>query len=123
MLHGVFGMLPPDPARRLPDPPRPLSEPAPAALRDFDSGAEPVRPRVAELALVFPPAGATMILSRGDRFRPIPLRARGGARPVRWLVNGRPMDQPVWRPDGPGAATVTALDRLGQSASASIWVE
>ena len=123
LLHGVFGLLPPDPARRLPEPVRPLSEPPPLALRDFDHGAEPARARVAKLALDFPPDGATLKLSRRGRFRPVPLRARGGAGPVRWLINGRPVDDAVWRPDGPGAATITALDTRGQSARATVWVE
>ena len=123
LLHAVFGLLPPDPARRLPEPDRPHSEPAPPALRDFDEGAGPAGPWVAKLALDFPPDGATLKLSRRGGFRPVPLRAKGGAGPVRWLVNGRPMDDPVWRPDGPGAATITALDNRGQSARATVWVE
>ena len=123
LLHAVFGLLPPDPARQLPEPARPLSEPAPLALRDFDHGAEPAGARMAKLALDFPPDGATLKLSHRGRLRPVPLRVRGGAGPVRWLVNGRPVDDAVWRPDGPGAATITALDTRGQSARATVWVE
>ena len=123
LLHGVFGLLPPHPARRLPEPARPLSEPAPLALRNFDNGAGHGRPAMPKLTLDFPPDGATLKLSRRGSFRPVPLRARGGAGAVRWLVNGRPVNEPVWRPDGPGAATVTALDTLGQAAGATVWVE
>lgn len=123
LLHGVFGMLPPGSDRRLPEPARPLSEPPPSALRDFDNGADSARPAAPTLALDFPPDGATLKLSRPGRFRPVPLRAKGGAGPVRWLVNGRPVDGTVWRPDGPGAAVITALDTRGQSAKATVWVE
>ena len=123
LLHGVFGLLPPDPDRRLAEPARPLSEPAAPGLRDLEHGAEPADPRVARLALDFPPDGATLKLSRPGRFRPVPLTARGGAGTVRWLVNGRPMDDAVWRPDGPGAATITAVDTHGQWAKATVWVE
>ena len=122
LLHGVFGLLPADPARRLPEPARALSEPAPLALRDFDSGTKPAGPPVPKLTLDFPPDGATLKLSRGGRFRPMPLRAKGGA-DVRWLVNGRPVENDVWRPDGPGAATIAALDTRGQWARATVWVE
>ena len=123
LLHGVFGLLPPRPDRRLPEPARPLLEPAPPGLRDLEHGAEPAGLRVAKLALDFPPDGATLKLSHRGRFRPVPLRTKGGAEPVRWLVNGRPVDNAIWRPDGPGAATITALDTVGQAARATVWVE
>ncbi len=123
LLHAVFGLLPPDPHRRLRKPLRPLSEPAPPALRYLDRAAGPAGRRVAKLALDFPPDGATLSLSRRGRFRPLPLKAKGGASPVRWLVNGRPLKDAVWRPDGPGAATITALDAGGQWARATVWVE
>ena len=123
LLHGVFGLLPSDPARRLLEPARALSEPAPLALRDFDNGTKLAGPPVPKLTLDFPPDGATLKLSRGGRFRPMPLRAKGGAGPVRWLVNGRPVENDVWRPDGPGAATITALDTPRQWAGATVWVE
>ena len=123
LLHAVFGLLPPDPDRRLPDPSLPLSDPPPAALRDLDHGAGHAGAPVAELSLDFPPAGATLKLSRRGRFRPVPLKARGGAGAVRWLVNGRPIGGALWRPVGPGAATIAALDSRGQSARVTVWVE
>jgi penicillin-binding protein 1C len=57
------------------------------------------------------------------------LAARGGALPLRWLVNGRPVDsepfrrQAEWQPDGRGAAQVTVIDGLGRSASAKVWLK
>lgn len=123
LLHAVFGLLPQDPGRALAKPVQPLSAPAPVALRRFDHGLRPDNPAVPALALVFPPDGATLDLSRQGRFRPLPLRAEGGAGQLRWLVNGRLLDDPVWRPDGPGAASITAMDRLGQTVRSTVWIE
>ena len=123
LLRAVFGLLPLDPARKLPKPVRPLSEPAPLALRTLANGFASDDPEVPDLVLDFPPDGATLDLSRGGRFRPLPLRAKGGVGAIRWLVNGRPLERSPWHPDGPGAATISALDALGRSASATVWVE
>ncbi len=123
LLRAVFGLLPRDPTRKLPTPVRPLSEPAPLALRKLGNAFEPDAAQAPELVLDFPPDGVALDLSRGGRFRPLPLRARGGVAPIRWLVNGRPLDKASWHPDGPGAATITAFDTLGRSATASVWVE
>lgn len=123
LLNGVFGLLSTGAERQLPKPARPLSEPAPLALRtlaDDLAFADPARP---ELALAFPPDGVTLALSRRGGFRPLPLRARGGVGEIRWLANGRPLQDAVWHPDGLGAATITALDALGRSASSTVWVE
>lgn len=123
LLRAVFGLLPRDPTRELSRPVRLLSEPAPRALRRLERGFESVGPDVPDLVLDFPPDDVALDLSRGGRFRPLPLRARGGVGPIRWLVNGRPLEGASWHPDGPGAATISALDGLGRSASATVWVE
>jgi penicillin-binding protein 1C len=123
LLDAVFGLLPRDAARALAKPVHPLSAPAPMALRGFDHGLWPADPAIAALALVFPPDGATLDLSRQGRFRPLPLRAEGSAGPLRWLVNGRLLDGPVWHPDGPGAASIMATDGLGRTVRSTIWIE
>ena len=123
LLRAVFGLLPLDPTRKLPKSVRPLSEPAPLALRKLENGFESEDPEVPDLVLDFPPDGVALDLSRGGRFRPLPLRAKGGVGAIRWLVNGRPLEKSPWHPDGPGAATISALDALGRSASATVWVE
>ena len=123
LLRAVFGLLPRDPTRELSRPVRLLSEPAPRALQRLERGFESVGPDVPDLVLDFPPDDVALDLSRGGRFRPLPLRARGGVGPIRWLVNGRPLEGASWHPDGPGAATISALDGLGRSASATVWVE
>ena len=123
LLHDVFKLLPPDLARRLPEPVRPLSEPAPPALQAFHNRAEPADPPVVKLAVHFPPDGVTLKLSRWGRFRPVRLKATGGAGPVRWLVNGRLLDGTVWQPEASGVVTLTALDARGHRARATVQVK
>ena len=123
LLHDVFKLLPPDLARRLPEPVRPLSEPAPPALQAFHNRAEPADPPVVKLAVHFPPDGVTLKLSRWGRFRPVRLKATGGAGPVRWLVNGRLLDGTVWQPEASGVVTLTALDARGHRARTTVQVK
>ena len=123
LLRAAFGLLPRDPTRELPEPDRPLSEPAPRALWTLADGFKSDDPELPDLVLDFPPDGVALDLSRGGGFRPLPLRARGGVGAILWLVNGRPLERTSWHPDGLGAATITALDARGRSASATVWVE
>jgi penicillin-binding protein 1C len=105
----------------------------PANLRQF-------RPRGGAMAhgggrktaikVAFPIDGALLELAPADRALPsLILRADGGALPLRWLVNGRPINslpyrrQAEWAPDGRGAVRVTVVDRNGQSASSSVWIK
>jgi len=101
----------------------------PVNLRRFDpqpgleSGAAPQV--VAGPAIQNPVDGATLDLASAS----LVLTARGGALPLRWLVNGKPIDsapfrrQAEWSPDGKGAARVTVVDGLGRSASAEVWLK
>ena len=101
----------------------------PVNLRRFDpqpgleSGATPVA--VAGPKIQSPVDGATLDLAQAS----LVLSARGGALPLRWLVNGKPVDsepfrrQAEWLPDGRGAARVTVVDGLGRSASAEVWLK
>jgi penicillin-binding protein 1C len=101
----------------------------PANLKRFDpqpgleSGASPQM--LAGPKIQSPVDGATIDLARAS----LVLNARGGALPLRWLVNGKPIDsapfrrQAEWQPDGRGAARVTVVDGLGRSASAEVWLK
>ncbi|WP_395020234.1 penicillin-binding protein 1C [Dongia sp.] len=101
----------------------------PVNLRRFDpqpgaeSGASPQT--LAGPAIQSPVDGATLDLSSSS----LVLTARGGALPLRWLVNGKPIESPPfrrqaeWDPDGKGAARVTVIDGLGRSASAEVWLK
>jgi penicillin-binding protein 1C len=105
----------------------------PANLREF-------RPRAgatdegdgsrSAIKVAFPVDGALLELAPADR--PLPsliLQADGGALPLRWLVNGQPINslpyrrQAEWLPDGRGAVRVTVIDRDGRSASAAAWIK
>jgi penicillin-binding protein 1C len=86
--------------------------------------------RKAAVKVAFPVDGALLELAPADQ--PLPsliLQADGGALPLRWLVNGRPISslpyrrQAEWGPDGRGAVRVTVVDRDGRSASSSIWIK
>ena len=78
------------------------------ALR-FDDGA----PRI-----TFPPDAAEMDLR--DLAGGLPLQAEGGTRPLRWLVDGRPLGstalsrQATLRPDGPGFLEIAVVDAQGR---------
>lgn len=123
LLNAMFDLLPTDPTRELSKPIHPLSEPAPFALRTFENNFVSVDHAVSDLVLKFPPDGVTLKLSRRGSFRSLPLQAQGGVGDTHWLVNGRPLNNTILLPDGPGAAMITVLDVLGRSASSSIWVE
>jgi len=80
---------------------------------------------IAGPSIQMPVDGATVDVAQAS----LVLTARGGALPLRWLVNGRPIDsepfrrQAEWLPDGRGAAQVTVIDGLGRSASAKVWLK
>jgi penicillin-binding protein 1C len=105
----------------------------PANLRTFR-----VRPGAAinEIAaaktvrISYPVDGATLELAGTDQPLPaLALQANGGALPLRWLVNGLPIDsqpyrrQAQWQPDGRGQVRVTVIDRDGNSASSAVWIK
>jgi penicillin-binding protein 1C len=101
----------------------------PVNLRRFDpqpgseSGASPEM--IAGPAIQSPVDGATLDLARSS----LVLTARGGSLPLRWLVNGKPIEsapfrrQAEWAPDGRGSTRVTVIDGLGRSASAEVWLK
>jgi penicillin-binding protein 1C len=76
------------------------------------------------LAVTFPPNGALVELEPDGKGKPyLPLTAEGGEKPLRWLVNGRPVSsaehrrQATWRADGEGFVRVTVIDATGKTAS------
>ncbi|MCC8987002.1 MAG: penicillin-binding protein 1C [Candidatus Contendobacter sp.] len=81
------------------------------------------------LSITFPMTGSMVELpSQNGGLAELPLTAKGGVKPLRWLVNGRPLAGSSWRrdafwsPDGEGLARITVLDQSGQSASAEVWI-
>jgi penicillin-binding protein 1C len=80
--------------------------------------------------IAYPVDGATLELAGTDQPLPsLTLQANGGALPLRWLVNGLPIDsqpyrrQAEWQPDGRGQVRVTVIDRDGNSASSAVWIK
>jgi penicillin-binding protein 1C len=80
--------------------------------------------------IAYPVDGATLELAGADQPLPsLTLQANGGALPLRWLVNGLPIDsqpyrrQAQWHPDGRGQVRVTVIDRDGNSASSAVWIK
>ena len=74
--------------------------------------------------IAFPPDGAVVELNDADPA--LVLRADGGAKPLRWIVDGTPLPavdswaQTEWTPRGEGFSRVTVIDAEGRSATANI---
>ncbi len=128
ILFRAFGLLPPapPPAPGRPPPGVVLAENAdlPAHLRRFDSVARNLA-ATAPLSIAFPPGGAIVELERkrrGPGYDALPLAAAGGRKPLKWLVNGRPIAsnryrrQASWTPDGEGFVRITVIDADGRVA-------
>ena len=76
---------------------------------------------------MFPPDGAVVELEGGET--DVVIEASGGARPLRWLVNGQVIETSprrrhvVWRPDGAGFSRITVIDAKGRSTTAQVRVQ
>jgi penicillin-binding protein 1C len=95
----------------------------PGATMDDAASARSVR-------IAYPVDGAALELAGADQALPsLTLQANGGTLPLRWLVNGLPIDsqpyrrQAEWHPDGRGEVRVTVIDRDGNSASSAVWIK
>ncbi|MFN4091111.1 MAG: penicillin-binding protein 1C, partial [Alphaproteobacteria bacterium] len=79
------------------------------------------------LQVLSPANGSTVVLAAGGA-REVALRAAGGTRPLRWLVDGRPLDSAphrrdaLWRPEGPGFHRIVVVDAEGRSAALNLRV-
>ena len=74
--------------------------------------------------IAFPPDGAVVELNEADPA--LILRADGGSKPLRWVVDGTPLPagdayaQTEWQPREEGFVRVTVIDAEGRSASSRI---
>ncbi len=110
VLFHVFGLLPAE--ADVPDVPPQAPNPVAPDLARMSSGSA--------LRMMFPPGNVELAY---DPASPIDLRAAGGQPPYRWIADGTPLPpamHPLWRPDGPGFAHLTVVDRAGHSASADV---
>jgi penicillin-binding protein 1C len=93
----------------------------PSRLQRLDPGPLPGA-SAAGPKILYPPDGA-LVEWRGEE---VPLEAAGGKRPLRWLVDGKPLPPPVprrpiyWQPEGVGFAHVTVIDSDGRSAHSTV---
>lgn len=138
ILFRAFGLLPP--------PATPLLRPAPdgvllasngdlpSRLRYFDPGVSADHAAIAfrnsEIRIDFPLDGTVVdLFDDSSEADSLPLQADGGRRPLRWLVNGRPIQASLlgrdtaWTPDGPGQVKITVIDADGATASVEVWLQ
>jgi penicillin-binding protein 1C len=117
------------PATPRSEPPPPLGallvahNDVPARLQRLDAVSLPRPAASAEgPKIVYPPNGA-LIEWRGEE---VPLEAAGGSRPLRWLVDGKPLPpalprRPIyWQPEGVGFVRLTVIDGEGRSAHSTV---
>ena len=132
LLFRVFDLLP-EPATPLAVPPASVLQVSrdqlPERLRYFRTRPALETVHAPPLGITFPVAGSTVELPERDgALAELPLSAKGGVKPLRWLVNGRPLTADPWRreafwpPDGTGLARITVLDQAGQTANAEVWI-
>jgi penicillin-binding protein 1C len=136
LLFKVFGLLPAE-TSAAPAPPggvMTVRSPAalPVALRHLSpSGAaaslgDATSP--SPLRILFPPQDAVLeITEEKDGLAPIPLKAAGGERPLRWVVDGRPVatvgasdDVGLFKPDGPGFSSLAVIDASGKTVTETV---
>lgn len=125
LLFELFDVLPRAPRLAPPQPAAapPSARPLPPALAWFPP--RPAAPSADPVRIAFPRDGAEI---ERPADRPIALRAKGGRRPLVWLVDGRPVPAPphrrdaAWSPEGAGFATITVIDADGSSAQARVRV-
>jgi len=128
LLLKVFDLLPPE--SRAPSPPpdgafvAQNAEQLPPALQRFRPNARLAAglKRIQPPRIQFPPNGATLSLEDPKKPQPLPLKAQGGREPLRWVVNGLPLDanDTWWTPDGEGFARITVVDADGRSDTSQI---
>ena len=144
VLFQAFDLLPTPGRDVLPTPPPGViagDGPLPERLRRFDTPAliatgpfaTAAGPGIgpSPLRIDFPVDGSTVELPRlaDGSYDSLPLLALGGQRPLRWLVNGRPVTtsalrrEAEWDPDGTGHTEIVVRDAAGRAARVSVWVQ
>ncbi len=130
ILFRAFGLTPagpgPAPGRAPPGVLLAGNRDLPRHLRRFGGTQARGLAAPAPLSIAFPPAGAVVELQRGSKgsaYGALPLAASGGRKPLKWLVNGRPIAskphrrQASWTPDGEGFVHITVIDADGSVVS------
>ncbi len=130
LLMKVFDLLPTEERTLAPAPASVLhasnNRALPPSMRRFMPKQTVEAANSVPLQVMFPPNGATVSLPSASDSDGLALRSSGGAKPVRWLIDGKLVtaatarNRTYWRPDGEGFSTVTAIDAKGQSATSHI---
>jgi len=93
----------------------------PPALKYFEKAQ-----RAQTLQIAHPSSGSTYWLPKQGAG--LELVVNGGTPPFSWLINGQPLQvdpkwrQTIWQPNGPGFATIVAIDAQGQRADATVKI-
>ncbi|MGD9829009.1 MAG: penicillin-binding protein 1C [Hyphomicrobiaceae bacterium] len=94
----------------------------PPPLRRFERGRDAAGPfLVSPLQIAFPPDRADVEVETGADAAPVILKAEGGTLPLRWLIDGQPINSAPhrrdveWQPTGRGFARLTVIDANGLS--------
>ena len=132
LLFRIFDLLPEAATRPVAPPAGVLQtsrEQLPERLRYFRTHPARDITGAPSLNITFPIAGSTVELpGQNGELAELPLVAKGGVKPLRWLVNGQPLATTTrrwdafWQPDGEGLARITVLDQAGQSADVEVWI-
>jgi penicillin-binding protein 1C len=123
-LLKAFARLPPE-DNRAPAPPAEVIRAAsaldlPPLMRTLGPApATPGAPTGGGPRIAYPPADARIDVGLRE---PVPLIAAGGSGKLRWLVDGRPIDDPRWVPEGPGTARVAVVDEAGRSSAVTVRI-
>lgn len=132
LMFRLFDLLPPEPPRlaarapsgALPGPTAAL----PRRLQRLDAPSYRQATGTPPPSITFPLDGSTLPLAAGAATG-VPLKASGGVPPLRWLIDGRPLGEPMrrgdplWLPEGPGFSELSVIDAAGRSARVRIRVE
>jgi penicillin-binding protein 1C len=133
LLLKVFDLLPAE--ERAPSPPPDgayvvqNAEQLPRALQRFRQNSRLAAglKRVQPPRIAFPPNGATVALDDPKKPQALPLKAQGGRAPLRWVINGLPLQSQSllgsdswWTPEGEGFARITVVDADGRSDTSQI---
>ncbi len=99
--------------------------PPPLQRFGFGNGRETAeRPRI-----MFPPDGARLELTGGERPNPVVLKIAGGRAPLTVMMNGVPLAAEsgrrtlFFRPDGLGFVRLTVMDATGATDSVSVRLQ
>ena len=128
LLFEAFGRLKSRPDPLPPPPPSALTltnAELPLPMRRFRHPGMRRKGQGAAPRIAYPPQGATVNTGGG----PLVLKVAEGRPPFRWLANGAPLAvdarsrEVLWTPGGPGAVTLSVIDRDGRAARTRAWVE